>query len=106
MRRNLFFIRTLTVANVICIAAIGYLKCSVIASEFKVAILPFRVNSDEDIEYINRGIRDMLTSRITYGSSITVVEYSRVRVALSDLPPHSLAEDGVQKVGQSLEAEM
>ena len=76
-----------------------------ISNATKVAILPLQVNADEDIEYIGRGIMEMLVSRITYGTHISVVEQHLVKRAMSEERPGKLTKEKIQKIGDALEAE-
>jgi TolB-like protein len=71
----------------------------------KVAILPLQVNAGEDIEYINRGIMEMLVSRITYGTHILLVEQNLVKDAMSKAQPGTLTKEKIQKIGDALGAE-
>ncbi len=73
-----------------------------IAKVTRVAILPFQTNADETIDYINRGIREMLTARVTHGADIFVVEHRVVKDALSKVLPSELTTQGVQELGGSL----
>ena len=75
-----------------------------IAKVTRVAILPFQTNANENIDYINRGIREMLAARVTYGDDISVVEHHLVKDALSRLGPGELTKQGAQKLGSTLEA--
>lgn len=85
---------------VLCYPGVG------ITNGTKVAVLPFQMNTDEDIEYINRGIRDMLASRITYGADIRVVEQNLVRDALSTkLISGKLTKKRIQEIGSTLGAD-
>ena len=70
----------------------------------KVAILPLQVNAGEDIEYINRGIMEMLVSRITYGTNISLVEQNLVKDAMSKAQPGTLTKEKIQKIGDALGA--
>ncbi len=72
------------------------------ASVVKVAILPFQMNAGEDIEYINRGIRDMIASRITYTTHITVVEQDLLGNTLSKTLPGKLTKKEIQEIGSRL----
>ena len=73
-----------------------------IAKVSKVAILPFQTNADENIDYINRGIREMLTARVTYGDTISVVEHGVVQDAMSEVHPRELTSEEVQALGSVL----
>ena len=85
-----------------------FLCCSYsigITGTSKVAILPFQTNANENIDYIKRGIREMLTARVTYGDDLSVVEHHLVKDALSRVGPSELTKQGVQKLGSTLEAD-
>jgi len=84
---------------ILCYPAVG------ISGLAKVAILPFQMNTNEDIEYINRGIRDMLTSRITYGAQITIIEQNMVKEVLSKVILGELTKEGIYEIGKSLGAD-
>jgi len=84
---------------VLCYPGVG------ITNGTKVAVLPFQMNTDEDIEYINSGIRDMLASRITYGADIRVVEQNLVRDVLSKVLPDKLTKKRIQEIGSTLGAD-
>jgi TolB-like protein len=73
-----------------------------IAKVTRVAILPFQTNADENIDYIKRGIREMLAARVTYGADIFVVEHRLVKDALSRVLPSELTKQGVQELGSAL----
>jgi hypothetical protein len=49
---------------------------------YKVAILPFMIYSQENLDYLREGIYDILTSRITVEGRIVVMERSVVERAL------------------------
>jgi len=103
MQNNPFFLllrlcMVIVVLNV-CHSGMG------IAGGAKVAILPFEINAAEDIEYIHRGIREMITSRIGDGVQITVVEQNAVRDLLSTMRPGKLTKDVVRDIGGRLGSE-
>lgn len=68
-----------------------YVLCAavnpVFATEKRLAIFPFAVNSKEDIGYIRDGISSLLPSRIAVGEKITVIDSYNVRSELNKLPP-------------------
>lgn len=71
----------------------------------KVAMLPFQMNADEDIEYLNKGIMEMLVSRITYGSDVSFVEQYLVKDAMSKEQAGKLTKEKAQAIGDALGAE-
>lgn len=76
-----------------------------IPNETKVAILPLQINADEDIEYMSRGMMDMLVSRMTYGNQISIVEQHLVNHALAKEQPGLLTKAKIKKIGDALGAE-
>jgi len=100
---EIFLLRlTLQLFIVINLLVLYYSNSVGIASVAKVAILPFQMNADEDIDYINRGIRDMLTSRITYGTHITILDQRLVKDALYKVGTGKLTQKMVQEVGSTI----
>ena len=49
---------------------------------YKVAILPFLIHSQENLDYLREGIHDILLSRITVEGRITVIDRTIVERAL------------------------
>lgn len=71
----------------------------------RIAILPFTVNSSENINYIRDGIWDMLISRVTVSGKTNVVGKSTVLDALSKQPGKELTQADVSALGKRLEAD-
>ena len=59
---------------------------------YKVAILPFTIHSQENLDYLREGINDILTSRITVEERVVVMERSIVERALYEEKPMRLDE--------------
>jgi len=66
---------------------------------YKVAILPFLIHSQENLDYLREGIYDILSSRITVEGRIVVVERSLVERALYEERPMRLDETVATKIG-------
>ena len=66
---------------------------------YKVAILPFLIHSQENLDYLREGIHDILTSRITVEGKIIVIERSLVERALYEERPMRLDEAVATKIG-------
>jgi TolB-like protein len=66
---------------------------------YKVAILPFLINSEENLDYLRDGIYDILTSRITSEGRINVIDRSIVERALYEERPMRLDEAVATKIG-------
>jgi TolB-like protein len=72
---------------------------------YKVAILPFMIYSQENLDYLREGIYDILTSRITVEERIVVIERSVVERALYEERPMRLDETAATKIGMRLGAD-
>ncbi len=66
---------------------------------YKVAILPFLIHSQENLDYLREGINDILTSRITVEGRIIVVERTVVERILYEMRPMRLDEPVAKEVG-------
>jgi TolB-like protein len=72
---------------------------------YKVAILPFMIHSQENLDYLREGIYDILTSRITVEGRIVVLERSVVEQALYEEKPTRLDEAAATKIGMKIGAD-
>lgn len=72
---------------------------------YKVAILPFMIYSQENLDYLREGINDILTSRITVEGRIIVMERSVVERALYEDKPARLDEAAATKIGMKIGAD-
>jgi len=72
---------------------------------YKVAILPFMIYSQENLDYLREGINDILTSRITVEGRIAVMERSIVEQALYEEKPTRLDEAAATKIGMKIGAD-
>ncbi len=69
-----------------------------------VAILPFKVHSDEDITYLKDGVLDMLSSRIGIDGKIFVIEQSKVKEAIEGIEGE-LDWEKIQSIGYRLDSD-
>jgi len=72
---------------------------------YKVAILPFLINSQENIDYLREGIYDIISSRITAEGKIVVVERSLVERVLYEEKPMRLDETVATNIGMKVGAD-
>lgn len=70
-----------------------------------VAILPFSVNSAENIDYVRQGVADMLSSRISVSDKIEVVGRDVVQLAIKDVRGRDLTASDVMALGKKLNAD-
>ncbi len=71
---------------------------------YKLAILPFLIHSQENLDYLRDGIYDILSSRIT-DERIVVIDRSLVERALYEERPMRLDEAVAAKIGMRVEAD-
>ena len=67
-----------------------------------VALLPFRINSAENLDYLKRGILDIIASRIAIEGKVVVLEDSQVNEALSQIDDAPLTGEKVKEIGAQL----
>ena len=72
---------------------------------YKVAILPFMIYSQENLDYLREGIYDILISRVTVEGRIVVIERSLVERALYEERPTRLDEAAATKIGMRVGAD-
>jgi TolB-like protein len=72
---------------------------------YKVVILPFLINSQENIDYLREGIYDIISSRITSEGKIVVIERSLVERALYEERSMRLDEAVATNIGMKLGAD-
>ena len=71
----------------------------------KVAVLPFAMNSAENIEYIREGVWDMLASRISVDGKIEVMSRSDVAEALGKAKRKGISMAEAYGIGKRLKAD-
>ncbi|HOJ52256.1 MAG TPA: hypothetical protein PLT64_07375 [Syntrophales bacterium] len=67
-----------------------------------VAVLPFNVNSAENIEYVKQGVWDMLISRLSTNEGVTVASKEQVMETIQALKIKDLTLPNVYAVGKKL----
>lgn len=72
---------------------------------YKVAILPFLIHSQENLDYLREGIYDILATRITVEGRIIVVDRSLVERALYEERPMRLDESVAARIGMRVGAD-
>lgn len=61
------------------------LATPVLAAPVRVAILPFEINADKDLTFLQEGILDMLGSRLTWRDKVTVINKNETKAALKSV---------------------
>ena len=72
---------------------------------YRVAILPFLIHSQENLDYLREGIYDILASRVIVEGRITVIDRSSVERALYEERPMRLDEAVAAKIGARVGAD-
>jgi len=72
---------------------------------FKIAVLPFLIHSQENLDYVREGIYDILSSRITAEGKIVMIERSAVERALYEERPMRLDEAAAKNIGTRVGAD-
>lgn len=67
-----------------------------------VAVLPFTVNSAENIDYVRQGVADMLSSRISVSDKIEVIGKDVIQTAMRDAGGKDLTASDVYGLGKKL----
>ncbi len=85
----------------------GVFSNLVIAAEpQKVALLPFKINSDKDLTFLKDGIFDMLSSRLSKEGEVEVLSRERINpVVEAEAKSGSINEAKARKIGKRLDAD-
>ena len=73
--------------------------------KYMVTILPFTVNSAENIDYVKHGIEEMLTSRISAAEKINVTPKSDVLEEMNKSKIKTMTTDGVLDIGKKFKSD-
>ena len=93
----------------ICILILGVLSfnfCPAAAGQKRLALLPFKINAQNDLSFLRDGIYDMLASRLAEEGQVEVIERQVVAAALdSAAPSGAVTEALARKIGSELKAD-
>ena len=98
-------VRKIIVLFVVLQVAVLFPPQQVLGASSTVAVMPFRMNAEEPIDYIGDGVRDMITSRIGSTPAISVVKQSLIREALVQGGGGELTQERAVDVGRSLQVD-
>jgi len=70
-----------------------------------VAVLPFAVHSEDNIDYVKQGISDMLSSRITVEGKISVISRDLVQEAIKGKAAKEFTIEDINTLGKKLNAD-
>jgi len=90
----------------VCLMCVVFAAPSLWAKEKNsVAVLPFSVHSAENIDYVQRGISDMLSSRISVSEKIEVISPDALLTAMKETRGKELTLADVYSLGKKLNAD-
>ena len=90
----------------VCLLFVVFAAPSLWAKEKNsVAVLPFSVHSAENIDYVRRGIGDMLSSRISVSEKIEVISPDVLLTALKETGGKELTLADIYSLGKNLNAD-
>ena len=90
--------------TILAILGVAGAELSASSSVKKLAILPFTMNSDKDLKFLQSGIMDMLSSRLAWKDKIDVIEKSSVQKTL-DTFPGPMDKQKALEIGKALGAD-
>jgi TolB-like protein len=73
--------------------------------KYTVTILPFTLNSAENIDYVKQGIEEMLSSRLSASDKISVTNKSIVATELKKINAKDISIENVYAVGKKLNSD-
>ncbi|UCD77543.1 MAG: VCBS repeat-containing protein [Desulfobacterales bacterium] len=72
----------------------------------RIALLPFKINSDKDLSFLKDGIFDMLTTRLSKEGQVEVLGRSQVEAAMqAEAPSGTINETAARSIGSRLNAD-
>ena len=101
---NIFKNKYVSIICIFIILIIGLNSNSAFAKQYRVAIIPFKINAEKDMTFLKDGVFDMLSSRLSSGENVEIVgreETERVVKAVEGI----LNEGKAREVGVKLEAD-
>ena len=73
--------------------------------KYTVTILPFSINSADNIDYVKQGIDEMLSSRISSSDKITITDKNVVLEELKKSKIKNMSSDNALKLGKKLKSD-
>ncbi|MGB9440875.1 MAG: FG-GAP-like repeat-containing protein [Desulfobacterales bacterium] len=90
----------------IMIAALGSVHCALAADVKRIALLPFKINSEKDLSFLGDGIFDMLSTRLAKEGQVEVISRAQVDAAMqSTAASGAVNEAAARSIGTRLNAD-
>lgn len=70
---NIFKNKYVSTICILIILIIGLNSNSAFAKQYRVAIIPFKINAEKDMTFLKDGVFDMLSSRLSSGENVEVI---------------------------------
>ena len=93
--------------NIVCIfiiLIIGLNSNSAFAKQYRVAVIPFKINAEKDMTFLKDGVFDMLSSRLSSGENVEIVGREEIEEVVKTVEG-ILNEGKAREVGAKLEAD-
>jgi TolB-like protein len=101
---NIFTNKYISTIFILIILIIGLNSNSAFAKQYRVAIIPFKINAEKDMTFLKDGVFDMLSSRLSSGENVEVISRQETEKVLKSVEG-ILNEGKAREVGTKLKAD-
>jgi TolB-like protein len=101
---NIFKNKYVSIISILIILIIGFNSNSAFAKQYRVAIIPFKINAEKDMTFLKDGVFDMLSSRLSSGENVEIVGRQETEKVVKTVEG-ILNEGKAREVGAKLEAD-
>ena len=101
---NIFKNNYVSTICILIILIIGLNSNSAFAKQYRVAIIPFKINAEKDMTFLKDGVFDMLSSRLSSGEDVEIVGRQETEKVVKSVEG-ILNEGKAREVGAKLEAD-
>jgi TolB-like protein len=101
---NIFKNKYVSTICIFIILTIGLNSNSAFAKQYRVAIIPFKINAEKDMTFLKDGVFDMLSSRLSSGEDVEIVGRQETEKVVKTVEG-VLNEGKAREVGAKLEAD-
>jgi TolB-like protein len=98
--------KTILTAVLLSVAAVLSFNFSAAAEPKRIALLPFKINAEKDMTFLQNGIFDMLTSRLSKEGEVVVIGRQEAESAVESLGGLAAVDESLaRKIGSQLNAD-
>ncbi|MBW1833747.1 MAG: VCBS repeat-containing protein [Deltaproteobacteria bacterium] len=101
---NIFKNKYVSTICILIILIIGLNSNSAFAKQYRVAIIPFKINAEKDMTFLKDGVFDMLSSRLSSGENVKIVGRQEAEKVVKTVEG-VLNEGKAREVGAKLKAD-